>query len=146
MKFNLFLLLIIGSSLMVSCDKEANLPSNEELIFGLHSPFCRETCTKLFLLKDGHVYPQEAPKQTPAEVSFSSQSLDSEKEAAVMLVLDQIPDNLFNAEGFLGCPGCADETYLYLKKGDSEMRIDLNAGSTADEVASWTSALIETLP
>lgn len=146
MKSVLYLSIFLLSTGFWACDKETGDRSlSEDLIFGIHSPFCRENCTNFYLYSDGKVYKQSGQEQFPDSVEFETVEVAPAKANSIIEVLEDMPQDLFNEDGFLGCPGCADEPYLYVKEGDKVVKIDLDANSVPQNVGTWASQLTEAI-
>lgn len=128
-----------------SCDKDAQNKKIEGLVFGTHSPFCISNCTNLYLYSNDNVYKQKGEARFIEDVVFEEKPLSGSQANSIIDALTNMPEGLFNEDGFLGCPGCVDDAYLYLSLNDKITKIDLKANSTSSEVASWASTLVEAI-
>ena len=128
-----------------SCDKDAQNKEIDGLVFGIHSPFCVSNCTNLYLYSNDNVYKQKGEARFIEDVVFEETPLSGSQANAIIDALTNMPEGLFNEEGFLGCPGCVDDAYLYLSLDDKTTKIDLKDNSTTVDVETWANALVKTL-
>ena len=146
MKSNTYFFAFLLAFAFYSCDKEfSDRNLSEDVIFGIHAPFCRDNCTNFYLYSEGKVYKQAGPEQFPDSVEFETVEVAPAKANSIIEVLQDMPENPFNEARFLGCPGCADEPYLYVKEGENVIKIDLDANSIPEKISIWASQLTEAI-
>ncbi len=89
-------------------------------IFGSFNGFCQGNCTHLFKYENGQVFRDEMDRFDEDNFTFSSDAEDDIKEIAQRL-FSEFPEFLKDSEQKVyGCPGCTDQSTLYIRLGESE--------------------------
>ncbi|MEE9373257.1 MAG: hypothetical protein V3V00_09415 [Saprospiraceae bacterium] len=120
-KFAFFLLaLFIG---LISCS-DADNPEivNPEgtFIFGSYNGFCQGNCTHLFKYEEGEVFRDEMDKFEINKLMFSETS-EAELTTVAQRIFEALPSVLTTStQETYGCPGCADQSTLFVQMGLAE--------------------------
>ena len=105
-----------------SCaDKEESIEIEDEVfIFGSYNGFCQGNCAHLFKYENGQVFRDEMDRFDDSNFKFSSNAEADLLDAAYRL-FNQFPELLKESDQeTYGCPGCLDQSTLYVSIGDGE--------------------------
>ena len=119
MKKLIVLLLVL--SIFTACKKDCHYQS-DYFIFGRYSSFCIDDCSKLFLMKDGKIYP-DSIQGLSTNLQFSKVPLTSSKYTIAFPLITSFPSFLQNTPNVTyGCPDCLDQGSYYIEKMENGVK------------------------
>ena len=115
----LFLIYLIMGMSSCSEDNQSIAELEEStFIFGSYNGFCQGNCAHLFKYENGEVFRDEMDRFDDSNLTFSSSAENDLVDVAKML-FSEFPEFLkeSNQETY-GCPGCLDQSTLYVRIGE----------------------------
>jgi hypothetical protein len=126
----LYLLFLL---LSISCKKDCHYQL-DYFIFGKYSSFCIDDCSKLFLLKDGKIYP-DSIQGLSANLQFSKVPLTSAKYTIADSLSTNFPSFMQNTPNITyGCPDCLDQGLFYVEKMENGVKKTWKIDSLIDSI------------
>ncbi len=129
MKKLFFLLIILMTVFITSCNDDDENVATDYIIFGQYYGFCQgDDCLKYFKVDDEHVYEYEdscIPIPVSSCIDTSPPELGNDEFLIAETLFDDFPEDLFDeTETTLGCPDCADQggIFLEIKRGSDDRR------------------------
>jgi len=151
-RFLKIVIVITFSFVFLTCsdnDDTVELSDDNYLIFGHFYGFCfGEECIEIFKLANSKLY--EDSNDNYAREPFNFKELSNDKfEASKDLLSFLPPELLFEKEGQIGCPDCADQggVFIQYKNGSSvqQWRIDQNKSQVPKYLHSFMDEVIKTI-
>ncbi len=138
-KTGLFMLAIFAFASCNSTKKDLKTNTTEDsyFVFGKFHGHCQGNCAHLFKLHGNQLLADDIDRFTDwEELKFKPEPLSNSLYQAAQSLLKKFPKELWNAEGTIGCPDCADQGgYAIETRKDGKLyhwRIDTNRNDVPD--------------